>query len=95
MSDNKLKSKLNSNKLLDPHVEYITRNFFAGLATFWFGEKRAILRCNQHKIYSWFWPQVSRVHTFYRSRFGGVCRFRLNFHWPFQLPSDRRRRISS
>lgn len=42
MSDNKLKAKVNSNKLLDPHVEYITRNFFAGLATFWFGKWRVI-----------------------------------------------------
>lgn len=38
MSENKIKTKTDSNKLLDPKVEYITRNFFAGLASFWFGE---------------------------------------------------------
>lgn len=38
MTETKLKTKANSNKLLDPHVEYVTRNIFTGLATFWFGE---------------------------------------------------------
>lgn len=43
MSENKLKTKLNSNKLLDSNVEHFARNFFAGLATFWFGECRYVV----------------------------------------------------
>lgn len=44
MNESKSKTKGNSNRLFDPHVEYITRNFFAGLATFWFGESHIVCR---------------------------------------------------
>lgn len=97
MSENKSKAKGNLNKLLDPHVEYVTRNFFAGLASFWFGECRWFVcdgNSNSNSNF-YFWLQDSRVHIFCRNRFGSVCHIRRNFRWGLQLLSDRRQLISS
>lgn len=94
MSDFKSKTKTASSELFDPQVEYYTRNFFAGLATFWFGT----FDCCCHIVYIAKSHsdilQAFRVHILCRSLYDNDCRTRRNCRWAFRQLSERLLRIS-